>query len=115
MADHELTYVIHIATTSEQLWEALTSPEVLGRNWGKIESQWAKGSRVTEVDDSGKVLWKGEVCRSEPPRLLSYTMDVTGIGDPRHRLGQGQYVPSPWRSGDQANHSRSIETRDSIC
>jgi len=82
MADHELTYVIHIATTSEKLWEALTSPEVLKRNWGKIESQWAKGSRVTEVDDSGKVLWKGEVCRSEPPRLLSYTMDVTGIGEP---------------------------------
>jgi uncharacterized protein YndB with AHSA1/START domain len=37
---------------------------------------------VTEVDDSGKVLWKGEVRRSEPPHVLSYTFDVTGSGEP---------------------------------
>jgi uncharacterized protein YndB with AHSA1/START domain len=37
---------------------------------------------VTEVDDSGKVLWKGEVRRSEPPRVLAYSFDVTGSGEP---------------------------------
>src|SRR5712691_8384267 len=74
--------VIHIATTPERLWEALTSPEVLKKNWGRIESQWTTGSKVTEVDDSGAVLWKGDVRRSEPPRLLSYTFDVTGSGEP---------------------------------
>ncbi len=82
MNDLRITYVCYIATTAQKLWEALTSPEVLRSNWGKIESEWTKGSRVTEVDDSGKVLWKGEVRRSEPPHVLSYTFDVTSSGEP---------------------------------
>jgi uncharacterized protein YndB with AHSA1/START domain len=77
-----ITYVIHIATTPEKLWEALTSPEALMKNWGKIESQWRVASRVTEVSDSGKLLWEGEVLHSEPPRLLSFTFDVAGSGEP---------------------------------
>jgi uncharacterized protein YndB with AHSA1/START domain len=82
MNDLRITYVVYIATTAQKLWEALTSPEVLRNNWGKIESEWTKGSRVTEVDDSGKVLWQGEVRRSEQPHVLSYTFDVTGSGEP---------------------------------
>jgi uncharacterized protein YndB with AHSA1/START domain len=82
MNDLMITYVVYIATTAQKLWEALTSPEVLRNNCGRIESEWTKGSRVTEVDDSGKVLWKGEVRRSEPPRVLSYTFDVTDSGEP---------------------------------
>jgi uncharacterized protein YndB with AHSA1/START domain len=77
-----INYVIYIATTPETLWQALTSPEQLKKYWGKIQSPWTVGSRVTEVDDSGKVLWKGEVRRSEPTRLLSFTMEVTGNAEP---------------------------------
>jgi uncharacterized protein YndB with AHSA1/START domain len=79
--NQNITYVIHIATTREKLWEALTSPEALNKNWGKIESSWTVGSRVTEVSDSGKLLWNGEVLCSEPPRLLSFTFDVIGSGE----------------------------------
>jgi uncharacterized protein YndB with AHSA1/START domain len=75
MSTPEFTYVIHVATTPGKLWQALTGAIALKENWGNIQSQWTKGSRVTEVDESGKVLWKGEVLRSEPGRLLSYTMD----------------------------------------
>jgi uncharacterized protein YndB with AHSA1/START domain len=82
MDNPNITYVIHIATTPEKLWEALTSPEALMKNWGKIESQWRVASRVTEVSDSGKLLWEGEVLHSEPPRLLSFTFDVAGSGEP---------------------------------
>jgi uncharacterized protein YndB with AHSA1/START domain len=81
MAHHTLSYVIHVATTPEALWDALTSPQVLKRNWGNIESRWAAGSTVTEVDDSGKVLWQGEVRRNEPPRTLAYTFDVIGSNE----------------------------------
>jgi uncharacterized protein YndB with AHSA1/START domain len=82
MTEAKITYVIHIAATAEKVWQALTSSMALKDNWGSIQSEWTKGSQVTEVDDSGKVLWKGEVLRSEPPRLLSYTMDVVGIDEP---------------------------------
>jgi uncharacterized protein YndB with AHSA1/START domain len=82
MDNPKITYTIHIAATPEKLWEALTSLKALKKNWGKIESQWTVGSQVTEVDGFGKLLWKGEVLRSEPPRLLSFTFDVIGSGEP---------------------------------
>jgi len=82
MNDFTITYVVYIATAAPKLWTALTSPEILRKNWGNIESEWTEGSKVTEFDDSGKVLWKGEVRRSSPPRVLSYSFDVTGSGEP---------------------------------
>ena len=82
MTSLRVTYDIHIAATPEKLWAALTDPEALEKNWGKIQSQWTVGSSVIEVDDSGNILWKGNVLRSEPPRVLSYTFDVTGSGEP---------------------------------
>ena len=77
-----ITYVIHIGATPEQLWQTLTDPEALKANWGRIQSEWTIGSQVTEVDGAGKTLWSGEVLRSDPPRLLSYTFDVIGSQEP---------------------------------
>jgi uncharacterized protein YndB with AHSA1/START domain len=82
MNEPKITYVVHVATTTEKLWEALTSPEMLKKNWGRIESQWTKGSQIREIDDSGKILWKGDILRSEPPRLLSYTFGVADADEP---------------------------------
>jgi uncharacterized protein YndB with AHSA1/START domain len=81
MNSPSISYVIHIAATPEDLWGALTSPRSLELTWGKIRSAWTVGSEVTEVSKSGEVLWKGEVLRSDAPRLLSYTFDVTGSGE----------------------------------
>lgn len=78
----KITYVIHVATTPERFWEALTSSEALERNWGKIESSWAEGSEVKEVSKSGKVLWRGGVLRSDPPRVLAFTFGVAGVDEP---------------------------------
>ncbi len=72
MDNPDITYAIYIAATPEKLWKALTSPEALMKTWGRIESEWTVGSRVSEVSDSGKLLWGGEVLHSEPPRLLSF-------------------------------------------
>jgi uncharacterized protein YndB with AHSA1/START domain len=82
MDNPRITYVVHIAATPEELWVALTSPDALMKNWGRIESKWSVGSKVSEIDGSGKVLWEGEVVRREPPRLLSFTFDVVGSGEP---------------------------------
>jgi uncharacterized protein YndB with AHSA1/START domain len=81
MTNSKIVYVIHVGATAEKLWDALTNPKTLQENWGNIQSAWTKGSPVTEVDASGKVLWQGEVLRSEPPRLLSYTFEVPESGE----------------------------------
>jgi uncharacterized protein YndB with AHSA1/START domain len=72
-----ITYVIHIGTTREKLWDALTSSEALKENWGLVQSDWKVGSEITQVSISGELYWKGKVLRSEPPHLLSFTFEVT--------------------------------------
>ena len=52
MNDTTINYVIYIATTPENLWDALTNPEALKTNWGIIQSQWTVGAPVTEVSES---------------------------------------------------------------
>jgi uncharacterized protein YndB with AHSA1/START domain len=38
------------------------------------------------VSGSGSLLWQGKVLRSEPPRLLSFSFDVTGSGETPTRV-----------------------------
>ena len=82
MATLKINFVIHIAATPERLWEALTNRQALERNWGRIQTTWSGGSPVKEVSKTGKVLWQGEVLRSEPPSLLSFTFGVVGVDEP---------------------------------
>jgi uncharacterized protein YndB with AHSA1/START domain len=78
MAQRDVSYVIHIASTPERVWQALTGAEALQQNWGIIRSKWTPGARVEEVSDSGKLLWQGEILEAEPGRRLSFTFDVPG-------------------------------------
>lgn len=82
MRTKSINYVIYIATTAEQLWQTLTSSDALKNNWGNIESSWAEGSEVKEVNDAGQVLWTGTILRNNAPRSLSYTMGVGGVSEP---------------------------------
>lgn len=69
------TYVTDIATTPEQLWEALTSGDFTYQYWGgrRIESAWKPGSPVKHVREDGGTDWQGEVLEADPPKRLSYT------------------------------------------
>jgi uncharacterized protein YndB with AHSA1/START domain len=76
MTDHTYVYVLHIATTPEKLWEALTSNEFWQKYWGgewRIESDWRKGSSLVFYTGDGAFYSKGEVLESDPPRKLTYT------------------------------------------
>ena len=81
MALRDISYVIHIASTPDRVWQALTGDEALRQNWGLIHSKWTPGARVEEVSDSGKLLWQGEVLEVEPGRHLLFTFDVVGSGE----------------------------------
>ncbi len=70
-------YIIYINTTPQKLWDALTKTEFISQFWGtdgrSIESDWKVGSPVTLIRGNGEIDWEGNVLRSEPPTLLSFT------------------------------------------
>ena len=74
-------YVTYIATTLEQLWEALTSEPFIQQYWqdGRLQSDWQVGSSVQHVNPDGESVGIGEVLQSEPPHLLSYTLQSPNV------------------------------------
>lgn len=82
----DFVYVTYIATTPQQLWEALTSGDFTRRYWGglRIQSDWKVGSPVTHVREDGGIGWEGKVLQADPPRLLSYTFHML-ISDEHRR------------------------------
>jgi uncharacterized protein YndB with AHSA1/START domain len=84
MSKPTFVYVTYIATTIEQLWNAITSEafteQYLGE--GELQSDWQVGSVIEQVNSEGESEYKGEVVRSDlsdismrshPPHELSYT------------------------------------------
>ncbi|WP_250126724.1 SRPBCC family protein [Chroococcidiopsis sp. CCMEE 29] len=79
----QFVYVTYIATTPEQLWDALTSEEFTQKYWGgrRIQSDWQVGSPVKPVKENGDSDWEGEVLESDPPHRLSYTFQSPGSNE----------------------------------
>jgi uncharacterized protein YndB with AHSA1/START domain len=68
-------YVTYIATTLEQLWDALTDEAFTQQYWGEgqLQSDWQVGSSVQHINPDGEPDWQGEVLQSEPPHRLAYS------------------------------------------
>lgn len=75
MSKPTFVYVTYIATTIEQLWNAITSDSFNQQYLGEeqLQSDWQEGSPVEQTNAEGESERKGEVLRSEPLRQLSYT------------------------------------------
>lgn len=82
-------YVTYIATTLEQLWDALTSAAFTQQYWGdgQLQSDWQVGDSVQHINSEGESDWQGEVLQSEPPYRLAYSVqspdaaDISDISD----------------------------------
>lgn len=87
----DYVYTTYIRATPEQVWHALTDPEVTARFWGHSQvSDWQVGSRVehVRVDGSGIADAAGRVIEADRPRRL-----VFGFDDPQ-RLDDPTFEPS---------------------
>lgn len=75
MNDRTYVYAIHIATTPEKLWAALTSNEFIRQYFPdfQLDSDWQAGSPLKYFTADGKFFSEGEVLESSPPNRLSYT------------------------------------------
>jgi uncharacterized protein YndB with AHSA1/START domain len=73
----EKVFEIYIRTTPEQLWEAITNPEIRAKyNFGAgVISDWTLGSRLQMgAANAPSLLGEGEVLEVDPPRKLVHTM-----------------------------------------
>jgi DNA-binding transcriptional ArsR family regulator/uncharacterized protein YndB with AHSA1/START domain len=74
----DYVYTTYIRATPEQVWHALTDPEITGRFWGHAQvSDWAVGSRVDHVRTDGSAIAdaSGTVVAFDPPYRLTFGFD----------------------------------------
>lgn len=80
----DYVYTTYIRATPEQVWHALTDPDLTGRFWGHAQvSDWAIGSRVDHVrtDGSGVADAAGTVLEFDPPHRLVFGFDDPSLID----------------------------------
>ena len=65
-------YVTYIRTTTDKLWEALTTPEFQKQYWFGVhqESEWKKGASWKMILSDGRIADSGEVLEIEPAKRL---------------------------------------------
>src|SRR5262245_22398962 len=70
-------YVIHIATTPEKLWAALTQPEFPKRWWCETwqDSTFKPGASWKAMIPDGRVADAGKIIEADPPRKLVLTWE----------------------------------------
>ncbi|MGW0119954.1 SRPBCC family protein [Streptomyces sp. NPDC003327] len=75
MDSEAFVYTTYIRTTPDDLWKALTDPELTRRYWGvAFETDWTPGAPMV-WDEGGHRTVDPEqmVLKADPGRLLSYT------------------------------------------
>jgi uncharacterized protein YndB with AHSA1/START domain len=72
MEHSSFVYVIHIRTTQEKLWDALTLPEFTTKYWVELkpECSWEKGAPWKLILPDGRVADSGEVLEVDKPNRL---------------------------------------------
>jgi uncharacterized protein YndB with AHSA1/START domain len=85
-------YEIYIRATPEEVWRAITDPEMTQRYYygTRVESDWRPGSRYIYRGSDGSEQLVGEVLEADPPRRLvtsfSAVWDEGVRADPPSRL-----------------------------
>jgi uncharacterized protein YndB with AHSA1/START domain len=71
-------YTIYIASTPEQVWEALTSAEISKQYFfgNTVEVEQKVGGRYVVRTPDGALHISGEVAECNPPRKLTFTFNV---------------------------------------
>src|SRR5213593_1894950 len=83
----QLTTSVHVDAPIDDVWDAITTPEVIKRWFFGVDttSDWTVGSPLVHIGEyQGKpYVDKGEILRIDPPRLLehSHWSDVSGRPD----------------------------------
>jgi uncharacterized protein YndB with AHSA1/START domain/DNA-binding transcriptional ArsR family regulator len=78
----KLVYVTYIATTQEQLWKALTDPDLTAQYWTHRNiSDWTVGATWEHQRLDGGADLVGTIVEIDPPRRLAHTWAVPHNAD----------------------------------
>jgi uncharacterized protein YndB with AHSA1/START domain len=74
MSKPSFVYVTYIAASPEQVWEALTKPDVSEQYWFgyRVAADGKAGDRMTAISPAGKQAHNDPIIESDPPRRLVY-------------------------------------------
>jgi uncharacterized protein YndB with AHSA1/START domain len=75
MSKPKFVYVTYIASTPDKVWQALTDAKISALYWFgySISADGKVGSPVALKSADGKIMDKGVILESDPPRRLSYS------------------------------------------
>ena len=118
----DYVYTTYIHATAEQVWHALTDPDVTARFWGHSQvSDWRVGTRVDHVrsDGSGIADAAGIVIEVNPPRRLSFGFgEPSDLDDPTVEQSVVTFEIEPYRDIVKLTltqtHFRSAADREAI-
>ena len=67
-------YVTYIAASPEQVWEALTRPDITEKYWFgyRVTADGKPGARMTAFNPAGRQVHDDPIIESDPPRKLVY-------------------------------------------
>ncbi len=76
-------YVIHIRTTPQKLWDALTQPELTKLWWCETwqDCAWEQGAEWKNMTPDGRIADSGEILEIEPPHRLVLTWQNQFVPD----------------------------------
>ena len=85
MFEPKIQVIVYLASTPEQVWNALTDPEITQQYWSgtRIESDWKIGSKVI-YRRNGTITDEHVVLKVEPLRLLSHTFHPVSVEEFRN-------------------------------
>ena len=118
----EYVYTTYIRATPEQVWHALTDPQLTRRFWGHAQiSEWTAGSRVDHVraDGSGISDATGTVIEVDRPHRLVFGFDdPTRADDPTFEPSVVTFKIEPYHDIVKLTvthaHLRSIAQREDL-
>lgn len=76
-------YVIHIRTSAEKLWDALTKPELTKLWWCETwqDCDWKPGAEWKAMAPDGRIADSGEILEIDPPNRLVLTWQNQFLSD----------------------------------
>ena len=88
MAKPTHVYEVYIRTTPDQLWQAITDPEMTRKYFysSAVESDWKQGSSCVYRGPDGHPTIDGEIVEIEPGRRLVTTFRFPSSEDPPSRV-----------------------------